>query len=166
MLDVLLLLSALFFAPPMLYGIYAGHQRARGVDVPELRDVMRDAWAMAGPWLRLVAWAARWVLAPARARELMSSDTGNVAADRADRPQTDLVSALADAAETKSLDRTRIALIELLVSLEWQAGGVRGLLKGDNGTIGQEVEAARQRLGIKVPPRVVTVGQERREVKI
>jgi hypothetical protein len=36
-------------------------------------------------------------------------------------------------------------------------GHIRATLKGDNGAIGQEVEAARQRLGMPAQRRVVTI---------
>jgi hypothetical protein len=51
----------------------------------------------------------------------------------------------------------RAALIEALVRAGWSVGQIRATLKGDNGAIGQEVEAARQRLGMPAPRRVVTI---------
>ncbi len=49
------------------------------------------------------------------------------------------------------VDRTKTALIELLVYSGWDVSQVRNVLKGDNGTLGTEVEAARKRLGIAAP---------------
>jgi hypothetical protein len=57
------------------------------------------------------------------------------------------------------VDRTRAALIELLVYSEWSLSEIRSMIKGDNGTIGAEVEAARQRL--EKPPRLMHVNNER-----
>jgi hypothetical protein len=57
------------------------------------------------------------------------------------------------------VDRTRAALIELLVYSDWSLSEIRSIIKGDNGTIGAEVEAARQRLA--KPPRLMHVNNER-----
>lgn len=46
------------------------------------------------------------------------------------------------------VDRTKTALIELLVYSGWDVSQIRSVVKGDNGTLGTEVEAARQRLGM------------------
>lgn len=49
--------------------------------------------------------------------------------------------------ERLQLDRSKQALIELLVYSDWDVSQIRGVIKGDNGVLGQEIEAARQRLG-------------------
>lgn len=78
--DALLVLLALTFAAPMLYGIWAGRQRAQGVEVASFGELLRDAWVAVAPVLRLLGWGARKVLAPARdhgpAPWHMSSATG------------------------------------------------------------------------------------------
>lgn len=56
-----------------------------------------------------------------------------------------------------TVDRSRPALIGALVAAEWKTGEIRAVLKGDNGAIGVEVDAARARLGIAEMPRYVTV---------
>lgn len=62
------------------------------------------------------------------------------------------------------VDRTRAAVIELMVYSGWQVGEIRSLLKGDNAVIGHEVAAARQRLGLgDDPPRTFKVRDERGE---
>lgn len=53
------------------------------------------------------------------------------------------------------LDKTRMALIETLVTAGWDVVTIRGVIKGDNATIGTEVAAARERLQIAGPPRVI-----------
>jgi hypothetical protein len=53
--------------------------------------------------------------------------------------------------------RTREKLIDALVAAGWGTGEIRALIKGDSGVIGEEVKAARTRLGIDVPQRVVMV---------
>lgn len=49
------------------------------------------------------------------------------------------------------LDRTRARLITVMVDSGIPVAEIRGLLKGDNGAIGAEAEAARKRLGIEPP---------------
>lgn len=63
--------------------------------------------------------------------------------------QTDLgLSADDPACPRLQLDRTKQAAIEVMVYNGWGAGEIRAVIKGDNGAIGAEVEAARKRLGI------------------
>lgn len=79
----------------------------------------------------------------------------------ADRPlqtrqtdeQTDRVSEADQWLARIELDKTKTTLIELLVYSGWDVSQVRSVLKGDNGVLGAEVEAARQRLGIEPPPK-------------
>lgn len=95
---------------------------------------------------------------------IMSREKPQTAADqqtdRADRP-----SVSADSLEVPrlQLDKTKTAIIELLVYNGWQAGEIRSVLKGDNGVIGTEVEAARKRLGIDLPERTLKVRDEKGE---
>jgi hypothetical protein len=69
--------------------------------------------------------------------------------DQTDR-QTDLASADPLACDRLQLDRTRETAIDVLVYNGWSIKDLRaaGLLRGDNGKIGEEVAAARQRLGL------------------
>lgn len=57
------------------------------------------------------------------------------------------------------LDKTRTAVIEELLTHGWTIGDIRreGLLRGDNGKIGAEIDAVRQRLNIEVEPRTIPV---------
>lgn len=71
--------------------------------------------------------------------------------DQTDR-QTDQMSEADQWLERLEVDRTKTALIELLVYSDWQVGEIRAAVKGDSGAIGKEIEAARQRLG--KPPSV------------
>lgn len=61
------------------------------------------------------------------------------------------------------LDRTKTTIIDVLVYNGWQTGEIRAALKGDNGVIGTEVEAARKRLGIDMPERTLRVRDGNRE---
>lgn len=74
------------------------------------------------------------------------------AAAQTDDRQTDRprVSAPDQKPPRLQLDRTRAAVIEELLTHGWTVGDFRreGLLRGDNGKIGAEIDAARQRLGI------------------
>jgi len=54
------------------------------------------------------------------------------------------------------VDRTKTALIELLVYNGWTVSEIRVLLKGDSGALGQEVDAARKRLGVEPPVAHIT----------
>lgn len=54
------------------------------------------------------------------------------------------------------VDKTKTALIELLVYSGWDTSQVRSVLKGDNGALGVEVEMAQKRLGITPPALHVT----------
>lgn len=76
-----------------------------------------------------------------------------------DRRQTDRqpVSTPSESPSRLQLDRTRTAVIEELLTHGWNVGEIRGVVKGDNGTIGAEIDAARQRLGIDVEPRTIPV---------
>lgn len=53
-------------------------------------------------------------------------------------------------------ERRREKLIEALVAAGWGTGEIRMQLKGDSGTIGEEVRAARIRLGLADPDQRVT----------
>ena len=53
----------------------------------------------------------------------------------------------------------RGALVEALVTNEWGVGQIRGVLKGDNGVISQEIAAARERLGLPAAARTFTISR-------
>jgi len=54
------------------------------------------------------------------------------------------------------VDRTKTALIELLVYNEWTVTEIRSVLKGESATLGQEIDAARKRLGVEPPVAHIT----------
>ncbi len=76
-----------------------------------------------------------------------------------DSRQTDRqpVSEPQKAAARLQLNKTRTAVIEELLTSGWNVGEIRSVIKGDNGTIGAEIDAARKRLGIEVESRTVPV---------
>jgi len=80
--------------------------------------------------------------------------------DRADRPS---VSEDNLDVPRLRLDKTKATIIEVLVYNGWQVGEIRAVIKGDNGVIGVEAEAARKRLGIDPPPRELRVRDEKGE---
>jgi hypothetical protein len=82
--------------------------------------------------------------------------------DQTDR-QTDQVSVADQWLDRMELDRTRTTMIELMVYSGWKVGEIRAVLKGDNGVIGTEIEAARQRLGIVDEPRQLRVRDDQGE---
>jgi len=78
--------------------------------------------------------------------------------DNADRPS---VSAGLLRVPRLQLDRTKTAVIEVLVYNGWGVGEIRAVLKGDSNAFGAEVEAARLRLGIDPPARELRVRDEK-----
>lgn len=67
------------------------------------------------------------------------------------------------------LNKTRTAVIEELLTHGWNVGEIRSVVKGDNGTIGAEIDAARQRLGIEAESRSVPVrvrGQDDHQLEL
>jgi len=77
--------------------------------------------------------------------------------------QTDYVSEADLWLDRLEVDRTKTALIELLVYSGWEVGQIRGVIKGDNGAIGTEIEAAKKRLGMTEPPRQLRVKDDQGE---
>jgi hypothetical protein len=74
--------------------------------------------------------------------------------------QTDYVSEADRWLDRLEVDRTKTAVIELMVYSGWTVGDVRAVVKGDNAAIGAEVAAARERLGMSEPPRPLRVRDE------
>ena len=60
---------------------------------------------------------------------------------------------------------TSAVLVEALVAAGWKTGEIRSVLKGDNNVLGQQIQQARERLGLR-DERVVTVGRGNREVSL
>jgi hypothetical protein len=93
-------------------------------------------------------------------QEVMSHQDDDDYADKADR-LADRPSVSADNLEVPrlQLDRTRAAVIEELLTHGWTVADLRreGILRGDNGAIGAEIDAARKRLGIAPPDRTLRV---------
>jgi hypothetical protein len=97
------------------------------------------------------------------AAPVMSHEFEQTRADGQTDRQTDLVSEADQWLDRLEVDKTKTALIELLVYSGWDVGQIRGVVKGDNGAIGAEVEAARQRLRIVVEPRQLRVRDDQGE---
>lgn len=163
--DAALFALAILCAYPMLYGMWAGYQRAHGVDVPSTPEMIRAMAAAIAPWLRLVGWFVARVLAPRRDHGAMPWPD-YVAHDEADVQDMSRDAGLSEPsepsvgfAEPKSdiMPGSRAALVQALVDDGWTTGQIRNVLKGDNGAIGAEVAAARQALGVVEAPRFVTI---------
>jgi hypothetical protein len=92
---------------------------------------------------------SRWASAP---QQTAQTDT-----------QTDYVSEADLWLDRLEVDRTKTALIELLVYSGWEVGQIRGVVKGDNGAIGTEIETAKIRLGMTEPPRQLRVKDDHGE---
>ena len=91
---------------------------------------------------------------------VMSHETGQTKADEARRDPDERVSEADRWIDRIEVDRTRATWVELMVYAGYSVGEIRGLLKGDNGAIGAEVDAARKRLGISLDPRQLRVRDE------
>lgn len=96
-------------------------------------------------------------------QSVMSPAQPQTKPDKQTDRQTDLASEADRWLDRLEVDRTKTALIELLVYSGWDVGQIRGVVKGDNGAIGTEVEAARKRLGITVEPRQLRVRDDQGE---
>ena len=81
---------------------------------------------------------------------IMSTDPQIEQTDKTDR-QTDRASEAEQWIARLKVDRTKAALIELLVYSEWGVGEIRATLKGDSGAIGDAVRAARGESDISDP---------------
>jgi hypothetical protein len=114
-----------------------------------------------------LGWAARaWGRLVNRSQVAAPPDPAQTSRQTQTDQQTDYGSEADGWLDRLEVDRTKTALIELLVYSGWEVGQIRGVLKGDNGVIGAEIEAARQRLGISLPPRVLHVRDEKGEREI
>jgi len=89
----------------------------------------------------------------------MSTPAQRTATDGDGRTDGRPVSAPNPWMERLQVDRTRAAVIELLVYSGWRVEQIRTIVKGENGAIGSEVDAARQRLGVDEPARVILVSK-------
>lgn len=106
----------------------------------------------------LVGWLARtWDQFVNRSQPVMSPAPAQTSRQTQTDAQTDQVSEADHWLDRLEVDRTKTALIELLVYSGWEVGQIRTVIKGDNGAIGAEIEAARQRLGITDEPRMLRV---------
>jgi len=94
-----------------------------------------------------VGWIVRtWDRFVNRSQVVMSRENDQTAADEQTDDRQTKVSEAEILLNRTELDRTRAAWITLMVYKGYAVGEIRGLLKGDNGTIGAEIEAARKRL--------------------
>lgn len=104
-----------------------------------------------------LGWAARVWDRVKHSQDVMTINPAQTAQTNQTDRQTDYVSEADRWLDRLEVDRTKTALIELLVYSGWDVGQIRGLLKGDNGVLGTEIEAARKRLGISIEPRQLRV---------
>jgi hypothetical protein len=83
------------------------------------------------------------IMSPAPAQTTPDQQT-----DEADRPADARLSGDPRRCYALQLDRTKAGLITVLVYNEWSVSEIRGVLKGDNTVLGQEIAEARERLGM------------------
>lgn len=113
LIDTLLVAVACVCAPAMVYNIWAGNQRAKGIDTPDIGDIARalaayaaDAWAYVGPVVETVAYLLKRLIAhqwqpteadkPAWMRRAAAPDYDNSGPDEDDDPA--IVAGVADSA--------------------------------------------------------------------
>lgn len=94
---------------------------------------------------------------------VMSPAPSQTTPDQQTDSQTDHVSAADQWLDRIEVDRTRTAIIELMVYSGWATGEIRSILKGDNNVLGPEIEAAKKKLGIVDEPRQLRVRDEKGE---
>lgn len=87
---------------------------------------------------------------------VMSRETPQTEPDEDRRGSDGRVSAASQWMERVRVDRTKTAWLELMVYSGYTVPEIRAILKGDNGVLGTEIEAARKRLGIDPPAQHVT----------
>lgn len=134
-------------------------QEIEGDQSPQEHQPAPSHWSIRGEFRRLflVEGVSDYVTgATARVPVMSPVQSQTEPDDQTDR-QTDLVSEADRWLDRLEVDRTKTAVIELLVYSGWDVGQIRGVVKGDNGTIGTEIEAARNRLGIVAEPRQLRV---------
>lgn len=94
---------------------------------------------------------------------LMSPETAQTARTERTDARTDQVSEADRWLGRLEVDRTKTALIELLVYSGWEVAQIRSVLKGENAALGTEIEAAKIRLGIADAPRMLHVRDDKGE---
>jgi hypothetical protein len=164
--DVLIIIVALVAAPYMLAGLFRLPSPpslafiGRAI-APALLGALGLLWyvvkrGFAYGWQPEPHERPRWL----RGNEVSSVSITSSSKNGADA-QTDAdrryVSALYEATERLELDVSRRNIIDILVLAGADIPKIRSIIKGDNGAIGIEVAEARQRIGVEVPERTVTV---------
>lgn len=129
--------------------------------------LVRRYWRRFGlPTLPIVAWVRALVssvsaliqsvpigtLAPPN-----STERAEPANERTNEPARSPRTALYQAADRLPLDRTRPAVIAVLVAAGWKTTDIRSLIKGTMEEVGQEVRAAQE---AEPPPRTLRVKDE------
>lgn len=110
---------------------------------------------------KIMAWWDAWSVN--RSQVVMSPAPTQTMPDQQTDRQTDHVSGADQWLDRLEVDRTRVTWVELMVYIGYSVGEIRTLLKGDNGAIGTEVEAAKKKLGIVDEPRQLRVRDEKGE---
>jgi hypothetical protein len=144
LIDLVLILLAVWFAPSMIYGAFTGRSLRRDI-APYLVEV-RHACAVGWYWL----WR---ILSPAVVRDRPLRH----AAPLAPEPAPSLDTAPEPSPLPALAPGDRAALLRLLVAHEWSVGQIRANVKGDNNAISAEIDQARASLGVAAPRRVVTI---------
>lgn len=117
-------------------------------------------------WERFRAWFTNRY-AVSNMSSVYVTPVDNIEADEQTDEQTDLRLSVLEAAVTaKQIDVIRDLLIDTLVCAGADVDTVRQSVKGDGGVIGTKVADARQRLGISLPSRKLTVSDNGKKREI
>jgi hypothetical protein len=143
-------LYAVVGASVVAWGIWRAWVRPRNREAvrPTEQRPAQARWSVRGELARLFLVQDEAGETVSHSQVVMSPAPAPIVPDGADRQQTDEVSKGSLWIERLQLDKTRAGWVELMVYMGYTVGDIRGLLKGDNGAIGTEIEAARKRLGM------------------
>lgn len=179
LIDLIMLILALVCGPMMVYEVWYRRRVAAGDTLPALSEVLRAVAIAVAPWLELIGYGIKRLIAfnwtpteddkprflrrtPAPVARITIHDSDDDDEEPSEAPPADANGALA----ALCTDRTRGAVIRVLVLAGWEVGQIRAVLKGDNGTIGAEVATARAALGTAAPPARELIIRERPEGKL
>lgn len=150
-MDLLILIVAVVFAFPMVYGAWAQRKAAQGVVVPPFSALVAAAWAVVGPILGVFGYVLKrlfaygWKPSEDEKPALLRAERAQVHhyADELEPEPDEEPETPAPADSPLERRRDREAVVVTLVAAGWKVGEVRAVLKGDNGVIGEEYARAR-----------------------
>lgn len=139
-LTLLVILAVLWtFLPERL-------QDGIGPTIHRTADLVR---AVARPCIRWLATSIRWLFGVNRFEEAPAASTYVLSSSARTDGRTDGTFGADAAAQSIArlrVDRTRAAVVAIMVDSGWKVEEIRAVVKGQNSDISEEVQAARERL--------------------